>query len=178
MKRKRTFLFILFSTMVIGITGSLLFKQAISSNKNYFKSSTLVANNTCTVDGRSYGSYNFSFNATELTSGVDYWQCHNATSGYWTTCPNSNGCITYKINADSGYDQIKTYDSAGNVSSIRYLYKKDIEQISGMQDSTYVNDSGRGKGKVKIIESNKREAKVVKVNGKYKLEGSLYNCID
>ena len=112
--------------MVIGITGSLLFKQAISCNKNYFKSSTLVANNTCTVDGRSYGSYNFSFNATELTSGVDYWQCHNATSGYWTTCPNSNGCITYKINADSGYDQIKTYDIAGNVSSIRYLYKKDI----------------------------------------------------
>lgn len=47
-----------------------------------------------------------------------------------------------------------------------------------MQDSTYVNVSGRGKGKVKIIESNKREAKVVKVNGKYKLEGSLYNCID
>lgn len=164
--------------MVIGITGSLLFQQAISSNKNYFKSSALVANNTCTVDGRSSGSYNFSFNATELTSGVDYWQCHNATSGYGTTCPNSNGCITYKINADSGYDQIKTYDSAGNVSSIRYLYKKDIEQISGMQDSTYVNVSGRGKGKVKIIESNKREAKVVKVNGKYKLEGSLYNCID
>ena len=163
MKRKRTFLFILFSTMVIGITGSLLFKQAISSNKNYFKSSTLVANNTCTVDGRSYGSYNFSFNATELTSGVDYWQCHNATSGYWTTCPNSNGCITYKINADSGYDQIKTYDIAGNVSSIRYLYKKDIEQISGMQDSTYVNDSGRGKGKVKII------------NNYYQREGTISN---
>ena len=149
--------------MVIGITGSLLFKQAISSNKNYFKSSTLVANNTCTVDGRSYGSYNFSFNATELTSGVDYWQCHNATSGYWTTCPNSNGCITYKINADSGYDQIKTYDIAGNVSSIRYLYKKDIEQISGMQDSTYVNDSGRGKGKVKII------------NNYYQREGTISN---
>ena len=165
-----------------------------------------------------------------MTSGVDYWQCHNSTSGYWTTCPNSNGCITYKINADSGYDQIRTYDSAGNVSSIGYLYKKDIEQISSMQDSTYVNVSGRGKGKVKIInnyyqregkisnvsisnekisvtgitedcekivyynatrdykkvcklgtynaDTCKREAKVVKVNGKYKLEGCLYNCID
>lgn len=162
MKRKRTFLFILFSTMVIGIAGSLLFKQAISSNKNYFKSSTLVANNTCTVDGRSYGSYNFSFNATELTSGVDYWQCHTI-SGYWTTCPNSNGCRTYKINADSGYDQIRTYDIAGNVSSIRYLYKKDIVQISGVQDSTYVNVSGRGRGKVKII------------NNFYQREGTISN---
>lgn len=162
MKKKRTFLFILFSTMVIGITGSLLFKQAISSNKNYFKSSTLAANNTCTVDGRSYGSYNFSFNATELTSGVDYWQCHTI-SGYWTTCPNSNGCRTYKINADSGYDQIRTYDIAGNVSSIRYLYKKDIVQISGMQDSTYVNVTGRGRGKVKII------------NNFYQREGTISN---
>ena len=161
MKRKRTFLFILFSTMVIGITGSLLFKQAISSNKNYFKSSTLAANNTCTVDGKS-GSYDFTFKATELTSGVDYWQCHT-TSGSWTTCPNSNGCRTYKINADSGYDQIRTYDIAGNVSSIRYLYKKDIVQISGVQDSTYVNVSGRGKGKVKII------------NNYYQREGTISN---
>lgn len=179
MKRKRTFLFILFSTMVIGITGSLLFKQAISNNKNYFKSSTLAANNTCTVDGRSYGSYNFSFNATELTSGVDYWQCHTI-SGYWTTCPNSNGCRTYKINADSGYDQIRTYDIAGNVSSIRYLYKKGIEQISSMQDSTYVNVSGRGKGKVKIINNYyQREGTISDVfisNEKISVTGRTEDC--
>lgn len=179
MKRKRTFLFILFFTMVIGITGSLLFKQAISNNKNYFKSSTLAANNTCTVDGRSYGSYNFSFNATELTSGVDYWQCHTI-SGYWTTCPNSNGCRTYKINADSGYDQIRTYDIAGNVSSIRYLYKKGIEQISSMQDSTYVNVSGRGKGKVKIINNYyQREGTISDVfisNEKISVTGRTEDC--
>lgn len=152
MKKKRTFLFILFCTMTIVLTGSLLFRQAISSNKNYFKSSTLAANSTCTVDGKSYGSYNFSFRATELTSGVDYWQCHT-TSGYWTTCPNSNGCRTYKVNADSGYDQIRTYDIAGNVSSIRYLYKKNIIQLASVQDSTYVSLSGEGIGKVKLINS-------------------------
>lgn len=161
MKKKRIFLFILFSAMAVCLTGSLLFRQAINSNKNYFKSSTLAANSTCTVDGKS-GTYNFSFKATELTSGVDYWQCHT-TSGSWTTCPNSNGCKNYKINADSGYDQIRTYDIAGNVSSIRYLYMKDIIQISGMQDSTYVNVSGKGIGRVKII------------NNYYQREGTISN---
>lgn len=161
MKKKRTFLFILFCTMTIVLTGSLLCRQAIN-NKNYFKSSTLAANSTCTVDGKS-GSYNFTFKATELTSGVDYWQCHT-TSGSWTTCPNSNACKTYKINADSGYDQIRTYDIAGNVSSIRYLYKKDDIIISGVQDySTYVSVSGRGLGKVKII------------NNYYQREGTIGN---
>lgn len=178
MKKKRIFLFILFSAMAVCLTGSLLFRQAINSNKNYFKSSTLAANSTCTVDGKS-GTYNFSFKATELTSGVDYWQCHT-TSGSWTTCPNSNGCRTYKVNADSGYDQIRTYDIAGNVSSIRYLYMKDIIQISGMQDSTYVNVSGKGIGRVKIINNYyKRKGTISNVfisNEKISVTGGTEDC--
>lgn len=180
MKKKRTFLFILFSTMLVGLTGSLLlFRQAVAGNKDYFRSSILGATSTCTVDGKS-GSYDFTFKATELTSGVDYWQCHT-TSGSWTTCPNSNACRTYKINSDSGYDQIRTYDIAGNVSSIRYLYKKDNVTISGVQDSSYVSVSGIGIGKVKIINNYyQREGTISNVfisNEKISVTGKTEDCV-
>lgn len=145
--KKYIFLFGLFSIMVTVLTGSLLlFRQAIASDKNYFKSSTLAVNSTCTVDGKS-GSYNFSFKATELTSGVDYWQCHT-TSGSWTTCPNSNGCKTYKIDADSGYDQIRTYDIAGNISSTKYLYKKYTFTRKGEVSSDTAVDYGGSNAKI------------------------------
>ncbi len=150
MKKKRTFL-LLFSVISIGLAGILFsFRKTITGNNDYFKSSTLAANSSCTVDGRS-GSYNFSFNATERTSGVDYWQCHT-TSGYWTTCPNSSGCKYYKINADSGYDQIKTYDIAGNESDIKYLYKKRSSQVSGTQNNESISKTVCPSDEPKIID--------------------------
>ena len=64
------------------------------------------------------------------------------------------------------YDTPKVKDIP-NVTIDNFEYKLvDDDNITGIESLN------------KIIKSNNREAKVVKVNGKYKLEGSLYNCID
>lgn len=129
-----------------------IFSIGLEVNKsNSTKKQVNAGSSNCTIDGKS-GSYNFTFKATELTSGVNYWECRNRSSGTWSTCANSSGCYTYKINADSGYDQIRNYDKAGNVSAISYLYKKGSVPISGVQSYSSVNVSGYGLGTVKIID--------------------------
>ncbi len=129
-----------------------IFSIGLEVNKsNSTKKQVNASSSTCTIDGKTSGSYNFTFKATERTSGVNYWECRNRSSGTWTQCANSSECYTYKINADSGYDQIRNYDNAGNVSEISYLYKKDRVTIEGVQSYSSVSKSNYGIGEVKII---------------------------
>lgn len=145
--RHMTSLFIVICGLLIVFSIGLEVNKSSSTKKEVKSGSS-----TCTIDGKS-GSYNFTFKATELTSGVNYWECRNRSSGTWSRCAYSSGCYTYKINADSGYDQIRNYDKAGNVSAISYLYKKGSVPISGVQSYISVNVSGYGLGTVKIIDS-------------------------
>ncbi len=144
--RHMTSLFIVICGLLIVFSIGLEVNKSSSTKKEVKSGSS-----TCTIDGKS-GSYNFTFKATELTSGVNYWECRSRSSGTWSRCAYSSGCYTYKINADSGYDQIRNYDKAGNVSAISYLYKKGSVPISGVQSYISVNVSGYGLGTVKIID--------------------------
>ena len=148
--KKRTFLFFFFFIVVITFTGLIIFMQNYSvKNIDYIKENTLAANSTCTVTGKTTGSFNFSYNAWDQTSGVDYWECHNASTNSWTTCPNSSKCTNYKINANSGYDQIRVVDVSGHVSSIEYLYKKtSIQFTSFSSNSSSVTKTGGSKAKI------------------------------
>ncbi len=106
--------------------------------------------------------------------------------------------VEYKV---IGYKEFKSLTYVYTIIDDTYTgvmntyFLKDVDKYNkymAISDIIYVNinskcDVGKfdnnistyyDKNNNKIIKSNKREAKVVKVNGKYKLEGSLYNCID
>ena len=69
-------------------------------------------------------------------------------------------------------DKYNKYMAISDIIYVNINSKCDVGKFDN-NISTYYDKNNN-----KIIKSNKREAKVVKVNGKYKLEGSLYNCID
>lgn len=147
--KKQTFLFLFFSIVAMCLTGGVIFMQNyLVKNIDYAEGATLAVNNSCTVTGKT-GSFNFSYNAYDQTSGVDYWQCHSINSNSWTTCPNSSKCTNYKINANSGYDQIRVLDVAGHASSTNYLYKKtDIQFVGYSNYSSSVTRTGGSKAKI------------------------------
>lgn len=107
------------------LISNLTSKTIITNRSAKFACSTIGSESTLTVKAT----------AKEKTSGIAEWYCHNYNTGTWVACPSSLNCSIYSLTGWNGYDKIRTYDIAGNVSNDYTLYKSAYENPKGQRDN-------------------------------------------
>lgn len=168
---------IFFSSIFIFIIGVVISTnlpyKLISSLTSKTITTTLSTKFACSISGDE-STLTVKATAKENTSGIDEWYCHNYNTGAWVACPSSFNCSTYSLTGWNGYDKIRTYDIAGNVSDDYALYKNDYENPYGERDSDSSFSVSVGTKPIHIL-SYRPDAGTISsvsiVNGKIKLTG-------
>lgn len=138
---------------------------------------TLSVKFACSTTG-SESTLTTTTSSTDATSGVGDWYCRK-TDGSWEVCPNSFACTSYNLTGWLGYDKVKVFDKAGNVSSEMDLYTIDSANSSKTDLSSDDLTSGLyaikvGTNPVHIIDYKANVGEITKAqikDGRIKLTG-------
>lgn len=134
---------------------------------------TLSVKFACSTTG-SESTLTVKATSVENTSGIDNWYCHNYNTGNWVACPSSFNCSTYSLIGWNGYDKIRVYDVAGNVSNDYSLYKNEYENTYGRRDNDSTFSVYVGTNPIHILSSEDNVGTISSaniVNGRIKLTG-------
>lgn len=168
--------YIFFSSIfifIISVVSANLPCKLISTLTSKTITTTLSTKFACSTTG-SESTLTVKATAKENTSGINEWYCHNYSTGTWVACPSSFNCSTYSLTGWNGYDKIRTYDIAGNVSDDYALYRNDYENPYGERDDDSSFSVSVGTKPIHIL-SYRQDAGTISsvsiVNGKIKLTG-------
>lgn len=167
---------IFFSLVFIFIGASIstdLPCKLISNLTRKTVTTTLSVKFACSTTG-SESTLTVKATSIENTSGIDNWYCHNYNTGNWVACPYSFNCSTYSLIGWNGYDKIRVYDVAGNVSNDYSLYKNDYKNTYGRRDNDSTFSVYVGTNPIHILSSEDNVGTISSaniVNGRIKLTG-------
>lgn len=167
---------IFFSLVFIFIGASIstdLPCKLISNLTRKTVTTTLSVKFACSTTG-SESTLTVKATSIENTSGIDNWYCHNYNTGNWVACPYSFNCSTYSLIGWNGYDKIRVYDVAGNVSNDYSLYKNDYKNTYGRRDNDSTFSVYVGTNPIHILSSRDDVGTISSaniVNGRIKLTG-------
>lgn len=168
---------IFFSLVFIFIGASIstdLPYRLISNLTKKSVTTTLSVKFACSTTG-SESTLTVKATSIENTSGIDNWYCHNYNTGNWVACPYSFNCSTYSLIGWNGYDKIRVYDVAGNVSNDYSLYKNDYKNTYGRRDNDSTFSVYVGTNPIHILSSEDNVGTISSVNidnGRIKLTGN------
>lgn len=167
---------IFFSLVFIFIGASIstdLPYKLISNLTRKSVTTTLSVKFACSTTG-SESTLTVKATSVENTSGIDNWYCHNYNTGNWVACPYSFNCSTYSLIGWNGYDKIRVYDVAGNVSNDYSLYKNDYKNTYGRRNNDSTFSVYVGTNPIHILSSRDDVGTISSaniVNGRIKLTG-------
>lgn len=179
MKKKKTIMSLISLGIIIVIIGTVVAitgnnknnkndkkpsieKEIVELVKNDYKTSNIIYGIPETEE-----KYMF-FDNIEY-KGIGYKEFKKVSYIYTIIDDTYTGVMnTYFLQDINKYNK---YMSIDDIVYVNINSKCDVGKFDN-NISTYIDKDNN-----KIVKSNEREAKVVKIDGKYKLEGSLYNCI-
>lgn len=177
MKKKKLILYLIVLGIVIAVIGTIITitgndnknkkprveKEIVDLVKSDYKASNIIYGTPETEE-----KYMF-FDNVEY-KGIGYKEFKKVSYIYTIIDDTYTDVMnTYFLQDINKYNK---YMSIDDIVYVNINSKCDVGKFDN-NISTYLDKNNN-----KIVKSNKREAKVIKIDGKYKLEGSLYNCID